>query len=86
MNPIRRVVALLLVLQVISIVYLWTGNAFGTVSDARFAIFLATNLLSFAIVAYIYTHDKWEAVTARGWILVGALGLAVLLLSSLYFA
>jgi hypothetical protein len=86
MIPTRRVVALLLVLQVVSTVYLWTVNAIGTVSEARFAVFLAINLLSFSIVAYIYTHDKWEETISRGWILAAALGLALLLLSSLYFS
>ena len=86
MIPTRRVVALLLVLQVVSTGYLWTVNAIGTVSEARFAVFLAINLLSFSIVAYIYTHDKWEETISRGWILAAALGLALLLLSSLYFS
>jgi len=86
MIPIRRVVTLFLVLQLVSTGYLWTVNALGTVSEARFAVFLAVNLLSFSIVAYIYTHDKWGEAIARGWILVGALGLVLLLLSSLYFS
>jgi hypothetical protein len=85
MIPIRRVVTLFLVLQLVSTGYLWTVNALGTVSEARFAIFLAVNLLSFSIVAYIYTHDKWGEAIARGWVLVGAVGLVLLLLSSLYF-
>jgi hypothetical protein len=86
MIPTRIVVALFLVLQFVSTAYLWTVNAIGTVSEARFAVFLAVNLLSFSIVAYIYTHDKWGEDIARGWVLVGALGLVLLLLSSLYFS
>jgi hypothetical protein len=86
MIPVRRVVALFLLLQLVSTGYLWTVNAIGTVSEARFAVFLAVNLLSFSIVAYIYTHDKWGEAIARGWVLVGALGLVLLLLSSLYFS
>ncbi len=86
MIPARIVVTLLLVLQIVSTGYLWTVNGIGTLSEARFAVFLAVNLLSFSIVAYIYTHDKWGEAIARGWILVGALGLALLLLSSLYFS
>jgi hypothetical protein len=84
MIPIRRVVALLLALQVIATGYLWTGNAIGTVSDARFAIFLGANLLSFSIVVYVYTHVKWGVVISRGWILLGSLGLILLLLSSFF--
>ena len=85
MIPIRRVVALLLALQVIAAGYLWIGSAVGTVSDARFAVFLGVNLLSFSIVTYVYTHDKWGEVITRGWILVGSLCLILLLLSTFYF-
>jgi len=85
MTPISRVVALLLALQVIATGYLWLGNVVGAVSDARFAVFLGVNLLSFSIVAYVYTHDKWGAVISRVWVLVGSLGLILLLLSAFYF-
>jgi hypothetical protein len=86
MIPTRSVVTLLLVLQIVSTGYLWTVSGIGTLSEARFAVFLAVNLLSFSIVAYVYTHDKWGETIPRGWILVGALALALLLLSSLYFS
>jgi hypothetical protein len=85
MIPIRRVVALLLALQVVSTVYLWTGNAVGIVSDARFAVLLAVNLLSFSIVAYVYTRDRWGEVVTRRWIIAGSLAFILLFLSSLYF-
>jgi hypothetical protein len=84
MNQIRRLVSLLLALQVVSIGYLWTVSAIGAISEARFAVFLAINLLSFSIVAYVYTHDRWDEVVSRGWMLAGSIGLILLLLSSLY--
>jgi len=85
MIPIRRVVALLLVLQFVSTGYLWAANTIGTLSEGTFAVFLAVNLLSFSIVAYVYTRDKWGEVITRGWILAGSLALILLFLSSLYF-
>ena len=85
MIPIRRVVALLLALQVVSTVYLWTGNAVGIVSDARFAVFLAVNLLSFSTVAYVFTREKWGEVLTRRWIIASSLAFILLFLSSLYF-
>jgi len=85
MIPVRQVVILLLLLQAISGIFLWTLNAVGSVSEGRFAVFLAIDLLSFAMVAYSYTHHKWGEVVSRGWILAGSIGLMVLLLSSLYF-
>jgi hypothetical protein len=57
-----------------------------TLGAGRFATFLAIDLLSFSIVAYVYTHEKWGKETARGWILAGSLGLMVLLLFSLFFS
>ncbi|MGP8071262.1 MAG: hypothetical protein ACLP5V_15410 [Candidatus Bathyarchaeia archaeon] len=86
MIPTRRIITLLLILQFVSTVYLWTVNGVGTMSEARFAVFLAVNLLSFSTVTYVYTHDKWEETISRGWILAAALGLAFLLLFSLYFS
>jgi hypothetical protein len=85
MTPTSRVVLLLLLLQAVSAVFLWTLNATGTVSEGRFAAFLAVNLLSFAMISYIYTRQKWGELVSRGWILVGSFGLIILLLSSLYF-
>ena len=85
MIPVRQVVILLLLLQAISSIFLWTLSAVGSVSEGRFAVFLAIDLLSFAMVAYSYTHHKWGEVVSRGWILAGSIGLMVLLLSSLYF-
>jgi len=85
MTPIRQVVALLLLLQIVSGIFLWTLNAVGTVSEGRFAVFLAIDVLSFAMVTYTYVHHKWGEVVSRAWILAGSIGLVVLLISSLYF-
>jgi len=86
MTPVRQIVALLILLQIVSVLSLWSLNALGTLSEGRFAVLLATDLLSFAIVAYVYTHEKWGEVINRGWILAGSLGLVVLLISSLYLS
>jgi uncharacterized membrane protein YozB (DUF420 family) len=85
MIPVRQVVILLLLLQAMSGIFLWSLNAVGSVNEGRFAVFLAMDLLSFAMAAYIYTHDKWGELVSRAWILAGVIGLIVLLLSSLYF-
>ena len=85
MTPTKQVVALLLALQIISTAYLWMVTLFGTLSAGRFAVFLAVDLLSFAFVGYVYTHEKWGEMVNRIWILAGSVGLIILLLSSLYF-
>lgn len=86
MNPSKQILALLLALQVVSAVYLWDVTLVGTLSAGRFAIFLAIDLLSFAMVAYVYTHEKWEEAVSRAWIIIGAIGLIILLTSSLYLS
>jgi hypothetical protein len=86
MIPTRQIVILLLLLQAVSCIFLWTLNGVGMVSEARFAIFLAVSLLSFAMVSYVYTHARWSSPVSRAWILAGSLGLVILLLSSLYYA
>jgi hypothetical protein len=86
MNPTKQLVALLVVLQLVSAAYLWGETAVGTLSAAGFAIFLAVDLLSFTLVAYVYTHERWGEAINRVWILLGAVGLTVLLISSLYLS
>jgi succinate-acetate transporter protein len=84
MNPIKQVIALLLALQILFTLYMWAVTLVGTMSEGRFAVFLAIDLLSFAVVAYVYTHQKWEEAVNRVWILAGSIGLIILLVSSLY--
>lgn len=86
MNSAKQVVALLLVLQIVSVVYLWAVTLVEALSAGRFAIFLAIDLLSFALVGYVYTHEKWEETINRIWILVGSAGLILLLICSLSFS
>lgn len=85
MKPDRRVVGLLLLLQAVATVFLWTLGAADIVSEGRFAVFLAVDLLAFAMIAYIYTRRKWGELLSRHWLLAGSLGLVVLLLASLVF-
>ena len=81
----RPIVSLLLCVQVISTLFLWTLDATDLVSEAKFAIFLAIDLLCFALVAYVYRKSKWGQVISRAWMLVGSCGLVVLLFSGLLF-
>jgi hypothetical protein len=83
MSANRTIISLLLCIQVISTLFLWTLDATDIVSEAKFAIFLAIDLLCFALVAYIYRKSKWEQVISRVWILVGSFGLVVLLFAGL---
>ena len=85
MTPTEKIVLLLLLLQAVSTFFLWTLDAVGAVSEGKFAVFLAVDLLSLAMITYLYTHEKWSEVISRGWILAGSLGLMILLFVGLYF-
>ena len=85
MNRNDLVVTVLVILQLLSTNYLWGLDAASSVSQARFAIFLAIDLLSFAMIAYIYRKVGWREQTYRIWLLLGSFGLILLLVSSLIF-
>jgi len=85
MKQSEQLAFLLLSLQVVVIAYIWVLNAVSSVSASRFALFLAVDLLSFAMVAYLYRKQKWNEHFSRTWILASALGLVILILSSLFF-
>ena len=84
MIPNKPIVTLLLILQAVSVAYLWTLNPVGGSASGLFAVFLAVNLLSFSLVSYLYTHVKWREEIQGVWLLVGALGLVILLLTGLF--
>jgi hypothetical protein len=76
-------VGLLLLLQAISVLFLWTLDPTSPASETRFAIFLAVNLLSFAMIAYVFLSQKWGELLSKAWMLAASVGLAILLFSSL---
>jgi succinate-acetate transporter protein len=86
MKPTKQVVALLLIVQAVATLYMWIVTLVGNLSAGGFAIFLAIDLLSFALIAYVYTDEKWGEAVNRVWIIVGSAGLIILLLSSLYLS
>ena len=85
MNQNDLLVTVLVILQLVSTNYLWGLDASSSVSQARFAIFLAIDLLSFAMIAYIYRKSEWGERAYRIWLLLGSFGLVLLLVSSLIF-
>ena len=76
-------VVLLIILQLASTNFLWGLDATSSVSQSRFAIFLAIDLLSFAMIAYVFRKTHTVESAYRGWLLIGSFGLVVLLISSL---
>ena len=53
-----RIVALLIIVSLASVVTLWTLNPTSSTSQSTFAIYLAVDLVSFAMISYIYRESK----------------------------
>ena len=75
----KRIVILLLALQVAATVFLWTLNALNQASNGTYALFIAVDLISFAMISYVYRAEKWSEPLGKTWLIVGS-GLVVLLL------
>ena len=80
--PTKRIIVLFLLLQGVSIVLLWTLDALNEVSEGTFALFLAVDMISFAMISYVYRHDKEGEAPSRGWLIVGSVLVLVLLFST----
>ncbi len=74
-----RIVLLLILLEGVATVTLWTLNPTDTASQAVFATLLGIDLLAFAMVSYLYRTEKSGARFSRPWVLAGC-GMFVLLL------
>jgi hypothetical protein len=81
----KVILSLLICLQLISTTFLWSLNAADVISEVKFAVFLAIDLLCFAMVAYSYRKLKRGVLISPVWILLGSIGLIVLLFSGLFF-
>jgi len=75
-----RVVTLLLLLEVLSVYFLWTFNQIGPGAESTFALLLAADLVSFAMISYVYRALKRENRIGRLPLLAGCAFIIVLLL------
>ncbi|MDG6902584.1 MAG: hypothetical protein JRM80_11595 [Nitrososphaerota archaeon] len=76
----------LIVLQVVSLVVLWTSDPLTQVATDTFALYLSLELLAFAMISYIYRSRRAENEPSLAWLSVGYLALMVLLVSNLIIA
>ena len=74
-----RIFVLLLLFGLLSVVFLWTLNPVGTHSQTVFAVYLAVDLVVFAMVSYIFRVSKWKEEVRRTPLIVGCLALLILL-------
>lgn len=78
-----RIVALLLLLETVSVWFLWTFDSVGSAGESSFALFLAADLVSFAIISYIYRLLKRDGRFGMWPILAGCAFILALFLAAL---
>jgi hypothetical protein len=83
MDPIRRVVVALLVLQALTLGFMLSLDSLLQVSEGLFAVFLAVDLISFAVMAHTYRLTKIGETPSRYFFLAALAALLALLFSSL---
>jgi hypothetical protein len=64
-----RIVALLLIVEAVSVFFLWIINPVGQTNEAVFAIFLAVILISLAMISNVYRSYKNGDPLSRGFLI-----------------
>jgi hypothetical protein len=77
------IVGLFLVVEAISVYFLWALNPTDALGEGIFAIFLAIDLVSFAVVSYIYRSYKSGAAFNRYLLITACAMIVILIYSSL---
>ena len=83
MDSVEKVAIPLLIVQTISVVFLWSLDTLGRVSQTIFTLFLAADLLAFALVAHIYRTDKAGSTTGGSYIFAWMAAIAILFIAGL---
>jgi hypothetical protein len=79
-----RIVALLLLLELLSVYFLWTLNSVSERSEEIFGLFLAVDLVSFSMVSYIYRVGKRGDRVSHGSLFAGCCVILLLLFVALF--
>ncbi|MDG6905629.1 MAG: hypothetical protein JRN20_07590 [Nitrososphaerota archaeon] len=74
-----KLVYLLILVEAITVYFLWALDPITQVGESVFAILLAVDLLSFMMISYIYRTFKSGNQISRG-LLIGACGLILVLI------
>ena len=78
-----RIVALLILLELLSVSFVWTLNPISGQGEATFALFLALDLVTFAMISYVYRVNRRGDDVNRVAILAGCCFGLVLLFAGL---
>jgi hypothetical protein len=74
----ERVVALLLLVEVISVFLLWTLNPLTSQGQDAFALYLAVDFVAFAMMSYLYRTLNAEGRISRVLVIAGCCFMAAL--------
>ena len=78
-----NIVGLLILVELISVFFLWALNPINKAEEAVFAIFLAIDLVSLAMMSYIYRTNKSGEQLNRGVLIVACCMILVFVYASL---
>lgn len=73
-----RIVALLIIIAGASAVTIWTLDTTSSASQSVFAVYLAIDLLAFAMISYVYRESKSGDEISRLPVLAGCILLVIL--------
>ena len=80
-----RIVALLLLIAAVSFVVLWTANPIGSGSETTFALFVAVDLVSVAMISYVQRSITFDDRIGRVPLIAGCCFIIFLVLTNFYF-
>jgi hypothetical protein len=78
LNSIERITVPLLLVQTASVIFLWTLDTLGKVSQTIFTLFLSADLLAFGLMAHIWVATKTGDAPNRTVLMVWGLVILVL--------
>jgi hypothetical protein len=75
-------IAILIIFQVVSVIFLWSISTVGLTAERLFALFLGADVLSFAMVSYLYRRLKLNESPSFIWLVSGSVMLVILMFSA----
>lgn len=84
MRKSERIVLLLVFLQAVSLVMLWSLDSLTRAGQEVFTLFLAVDLISLGVIAYVYRSTKGSADLHKGWIVAAGAVIFLLLITTLF--
>jgi hypothetical protein len=78
-----RVFALLLLLGLVSVIFLWTLNPVSSQGQRTFAVYLSIDLVILGMASYIYRESKWKEGVGHAPLIGGCMMILLLLFTGL---